>query len=231
MTKSISILEYLKRTFILVGLIFLVLIVQLPVQYMALNKHLAIGNIVIGSVVYLAGFALAIWLALKAYRSVFTQTNHGLNKSDWKLIGKALLLFYVVEIGLSSLNMLLYKQSGTENNEIIFSLVKSNPIVLILMSFTMVFCSPILEELVFRGYLIKGLLPKSKRIIAMLVSGILFSIGHASSTPVSFLIYMSLGMILAYIYLKQDKIEVSMGLHFLNNLIATIIMVLTVLAG
>lgn len=231
MSKKISILTYLKRTLILLGLFFVVLIVQLPIQYLASAKQISIFKLSLISFLYLFGFGLAIWLALKAYRSVYIQTKHGLNKSDWKLIIKALLFFYLVEIGLSTLNMLIYKQSGTENNDIILSLVKSNPIVLILMSFTMTFCSPVLEELVFRGYLIKGFFPKFKPLIPMIASGILFSIGHVSSNPISFLIYMSLGMILAYVYLKQDKIEVSIALHFSNNLIATTLMIIGVLVG
>ncbi|WP_395318650.1 CPBP family intramembrane glutamic endopeptidase [Fructilactobacillus frigidiflavus] len=231
MGNKISILTYLKRTLVLIGLFFIVLIVQLPIQYLALVKQISLAKLIGISLIYLAGFGLAIWLAYKAYRSVYTQTKHGLNKADWKLIGKALLFFYVVEIGLSILNALIYKQSGTENNEIILSLVKSNPVILVLMSFTMTFCSPVLEELVFRGYLIKGFFPKFKPLIPMLVSGAFFSIGHVSSNPISFLIYMSLGMILAYVYLKQDKIEVSIGLHFLNNLIATTLMIIGVLVG
>lgn len=231
MNQKISILTYLKRALIFLGLFLLVEMVQIPVQIISDLHHPSLLMVIGIGVLYLLGFGVAIWLAWRAYRSVYRQKNHGLNKSDWKLIGKALVFFYVVEIGLSFLNTMIYKQSGTANNDLILSLIKSNPIILGLMSFTMVFCSPVLEELVFRGYLIKGFFPKFKPLIPMVVSGALFSVGHVSSNPISFLIYMSLGMILAYIYLKQDKIEVSIGLHFLNNLIATILMIIGILAG
>lgn len=231
MKNRISNLTYFKRTLIMLGLIFVVIFVQTPIQILSIIHHPSIISLVVGGVIYLVFFGFAIWGALIAYKSVYKQTNHGLNLKDWLLIAKAYVLFFVIEIVLSFLNQLVYAQKTTENNKNIMAIFHANPVILILMCFTMTFFSPILEELVFRGYLIKGFFPNFKPLIPMLISGFLFSLCHDNSNPISFLIYMSLGMILSYVYLKQDKIEVSIGLHFLNNLIATTLMLIGMLIG
>lgn len=224
--NSVSMMTYFKRILAMIALVISVLVVQIPVEIIASSNAKGLSLIALG-LLYIGGFVLFIWLAYLANQRIFKKSLQKLTKNDFKLAGKALLLFYVVEICLSTLNLLIYKESGTENNKEILSLLQSNPSVLVLMSITMVLFSPILEELVFRGFLIKGLVPRNKPFIAMVASGVLFSLGHASSNLISFMIYAALGMILAYLYLKTDKIEIPILLHFLNNLIATIIMVAT----
>ncbi len=59
--------------------------------------------------------------------------------------------------------------------------------------------------------------------------GVLFSLGHQQGfNVISFLIYASLGWLLSYTYVKTQKIQVSIGVHALNNLFAMGIMILTV---
>ncbi len=206
----------------------MVLVVQIPVQLISLKNFTGI-KLFLYIILYIVGFGIAISLATWAYRSVWRQKSHKLTKSDFKLIVIALLTFYVIEIVMQLLNGFFFHQIGTKNNAAILDMLKNNPTVLVLMSISMVFLSPILEELVFRGYLIRGLFFKTNSLIPIIFSGLIFSCGHMSSNIISFMIYAFLGMILAYVYLKTDKIEVSIGVHFANNLVATIFMLITIL--
>ncbi len=58
--------------------------------------------------------------------------------------------------------------------------------------------------------------------LPIIVSGVFFSLAHASTTIVSYLIYMTLGCFLAHTYRRTHNLGASIGLHMLNNLIAMI---------
>jgi membrane protease YdiL (CAAX protease family) len=81
------------------------------------------------------------------------------------------------------------------------------------------------EELVFRGYVLQSAsLFSRNRIILSIVSGILFLGPHLTNPEVGedvFLLplfYFSLGAFLAYISLKDNNLELALGIHAANNL-------------
>ena len=216
-----------RRVISLIGLLILVVLVQLPVQVIAL-KHLPNWQNVIWGTGYLLGFGVAIWLAYEAFirvrkipASSFQLTDIGRILSNW-------ILFMVVQIGLSTLNQVLYHQNQTSNNEAIISILRSNHWALWLMGFTAVFMSPLLEEFIFRGYLLNAFFSARTKWWGILASGVLFSLGHQQGfNVVSFLIYAVLGWLLAYNYVQTRKIQVAIGIHMLNNLFAMGVMFLT----
>lgn len=78
------------------------------------------------------------------------------------------------------------------------------PIVLIL--------SPILEELVFRKYMITVL----NSTLGIIVSSILFAMLH-SQTLILFLSSMSMGIILGFIYLRTERVANTVIVHYIFN--------------
>lgn len=73
------------------------------------------------------------------------------------------------------------------------------------------------EEMVFRGYLIHALPPNLKRNIAILISSLLFLLGHSINgiTSVSRIIeLLFLGLTLAVIYVGTKSLWAAVGLHF-----------------
>ena len=88
--------------------------------------------------------------------------------------------------------------------------------------FSGIFLSPIAEELLFRGYLMNAFFKPESFWLPILVSAIFFSLAHASTTIISYLIYMTLGCFLAYTYRRTNNLAASIGLHMLNNLIAMV---------
>jgi len=88
-----------------------------------------------------------------------------------------------------------------------------------------VICAPIIEEFIFRKVML-GHIFKEKKYIGLIISTILFSFLHfVSGFSLSGLImYTSLGLVFGWLYIKTGRIETTIIIHMINNLI-TILMV------
>ena len=86
--------------------------------------------------------------------------------------------------------------------------------------------APIVEELLFRGCLRKVI---KNDIIFILISGIGFGAWHVLGYEQSLIQYLYIfpysvvGICLSYVYTKTNNLTTNIGMHFLNNLIATIL--------
>ncbi len=74
---------------------------------------------------------------------------------------------------------------------------------------------PIAEEFFFRGVLYSALRRRTSRVVAMLISGVLFSLIHTN--PVGFLPIMVLGCLLANLYERTGSLASSIFVHILHN--------------
>ena len=83
--------------------------------------------------------------------------------------------------------------------------------------------SPISEELIFRGVFLNRLKLVVPTVFAVLISSLLFASLHSFGSITSAFIF---GMCMAILYLKTDNIFVAIFAHFLNNLIAEIIVIM-----
>lgn len=91
--------------------------------------------------------------------------------------------------------------------------------VVILDAIGAIIFAPIIEELVFRGVLFNRLKIRTGIIPAMIISSFLFAIGHEIGGIISAFLF---GICMCILYLKTDNILVPMSVHFLNNVIATV---------
>lgn len=80
--------------------------------------------------------------------------------------------------------------------------------------------APLLEELVFRGVLFNRLKIRIGIIPAMIISSLLFGIGHDFGGITSAFLF---GICMCILYLKTDNILVPMSVHFINNVVATVL--------
>jgi membrane protease YdiL (CAAX protease family) len=87
------------------------------------------------------------------------------------------------------------------------------------------------EELFFRGYLLQGMGLKTRSLlIPILGSSLLFMLPHLLNPEVKSnfflmaLLYLLLGIFLAVITVKDDSLELAMGVHAANNLFAALIL-------
>lgn len=87
---------------------------------------------------------------------------------------------------------------------------------------TTIFISPLSEELIFRGVFLNRLRLVVPVTFAVLISSLLFASLHSFGSIFSAFIF---AMCVAILYIKTDDILVPILVHFLNNLIAEIIVV------
>lgn len=92
--------------------------------------------------------------------------------------------------------------------------------VIILEAIGSIIFAPIVEELIFRGVLFNRLKIRTGIIPAMLISSFIFAIGHDVGGMVSAFLF---GVCMCILYLKTDNILIPMSVHFLNNVLATLL--------
>lgn len=117
----------------------------------------------------------------------------------------------------------------TKNDETLISLESTNlsVSVVILFAITIMFISPICEELIYRGIFHNMFFKKNiLYVFPSLISSFIFSLLHAPTNIVSFLIYFLASLILYYAYIRRDNILESIILHILNNSIYTYYLIL-----
>lgn len=78
--------------------------------------------------------------------------------------------------------------------------------------------APVLEELLFRGVLLKGLLRNYRPAVAIGQSALLFGLLHLS--PAQSISTALLGLLLGWLYYRTQSLGLCIGLHMLNNLLA-----------
>lgn len=98
---------------------------------------------------------------------------------------------------------------------------KLNPIITIVIVIIMVaIVAPVIEEILFRGIILRGMLNRYEDRNAIIISAILFSLAHLNflQIPNAFL----LGLILAYVFYKTRALWICMILHGIANIGALI---------
>ncbi|GAK47040.1 metal-dependent membrane protease [Secundilactobacillus oryzae JCM 18671] len=212
------------------SLFVLIQFVQVPVILFKLIPQNNIGLRLVNAVAYIGAFALVIWLAyflLKRLpnRTYFTK----LTMKQWGLTLIGLVAFFAAEMVLSTLNAAIDGQTQTANNEVIQNLMSADKWSLYLMVISGIFLSPVLEEMVFRGYLMNAFFKPESIWLPVIVSGVIFSLGHGSTTIMSFLIYATMGAILAFVYRRTGSLRASIAIHMINNAFAMLALLASIL--
>ncbi|XIF19389.1 MAG: CPBP family intramembrane metalloprotease [Acetilactobacillus jinshanensis] len=219
--------NYVPKIIVLLLLYLMVSFVQLPIRF--INDDASVLHNTIYVVIYFAAFIMAILIARKAYLDHAHHPIRKVNKNDLWLIVKVYALALVVEFILNYLNLMINHQVSSKNNDVILDLLERNHVILIVMAISMVCLSPILEEFVFRGYLMDAFFGPHRFWWPIVVSGLVFASGHLVSTLISFAVYVSLGMFLAYVYKRSGNIRTSMLMHAFNNLLSVIPLLMMIL--
>lgn len=138
-------------------------------------------------------------------------------------------LMIVLGIGANMLTLLLktiFKITGdATNQEAINAALQSKTMILMLV--TSVFFAPVVEELIFRKAIFS--LVKTPK-LSIIISSILFSLMHVLSEPnflhaiINIIPYLTMGIFLGFYYeYKANKnIAVLISIHFLNNLLGAL---------
>ena len=107
-----------------------------------------------------------------------------------------------------------YHQTISANDQAINSLVTDK--TSLLMTILVVVLVPITEELLYRG-VFTSFFFKNQPFWQVAMSGVIFGLMHSSTNFISALVYVTMGWILAYVYVHTRNLSNSLTLHILNN--------------
>ncbi len=201
----------------------LFIMVQLPPSVLAFaNKTSfknASGYLLLAA--FWGSFLVCIWIAYRRFRYWSGERLfHDFRLRDIGVAILAYLAIIVSEVLLMQLQRVLYHTQSTENNQAIASIMKTSPVAFIGFTVSAVVLTPFLEELVFRGVVTNIFFKPTNLWAKVVLSGVLFSSGHISSNPISFLLYFMMGAILAFTYQTTHKQFNSIMVHFMINAVA-----------
>ena len=136
------------------------------------------------------------------------------NLISFQLIGLMTILLFIFSIGINSpINIII--------NQILHNKINlSNPFTRPYYVVGAVLLGPILEEIIFRGVILRGLLTKYSPKYAIVFSAIIFGLIHGK--PLQIWGAFIIGLILGYVYYKTKSIGTTILLHSFVNLIVLI---------
>ena len=211
MKKLVSFFKYLGLA---VGVIFLE---QLPVAF--LRKNQPFWQILM---LILAFLVVTLVTVLIAKRLGFL--NHAsqlLTRDAWKSIFMGFLIMVPVKMLGGMILVLEHGSNANTLNQSVIEQLGMPPVLLFALS---VVAAPIVEEVVFRGFIVKQAFHYSY--LGVIVSSALFGAVHVPTDLGGWILYGGMGLVLALVYQKTKKLEYSIAVHALNNFLGVLSLIL-----
>lgn len=139
------------------------------------------------------------------------QTSYNLNTKDFQILPVVIAANSALLFGVSTPIISLIPFPDFMK-EILIELSKLNGFY---SALTIVFIGPVLEELIFRGIVLDGLLKKYSPMKAVIVSSLLFGFIHLN--PWQFLGAAIFGLLSGWVYFKTRNILLTVAMHITNN--------------
>lgn len=163
------------------------------------------------------GFILLLGMILFVYKKEWKSDERlsiRVPKHSWLWAGKGIILVFLAQLVGSVIDKSIFQISITsENTSNTVAIAEVSPIAI----FSIVILAPLVEELVFRYAVLNMLMKKLKTIGSILISALIFSIIHFDF-PFVFG-YFFIGVVLAYVYIKSNRLIVSFMVHAGMNFI------------
>ena len=152
-------------------------------------------------------------------RSFFQRPYHG---AAYMAGGSVVALGVNLTVGLiiTSVQMMLNQFFDTQGlNSPDFSLSSFSPVSLVFYLLAIFVAAPLLEEIIFRGYVLRAF-QRYGNVFAILVSSFAFGLYHGNLTQA--LQTTCVGLVLAYVALRSNSLIPCVIIHVINNAIAVI---------
>lgn len=166
-----------------------------------------------------------IWLFVRRWSGKQILQGMGLRKLHWKDVGYALfgVILYLAAYSITlKLTSTFFHVNVNQEQSIGFDGASGFwPLALTAMS--LVVLPPLIEEIVFRGFLYGGLRKRLTPIIAALVTSLVFAAPHALESSDGTLLWVAaidtftLSLVLCYLREKTGAIYAGIGLHAIKN--------------
>ena len=211
-----------------IKLCLMAVLIELPQFVLSLPKLLL--KYVNGPIVYILTWMIFIggYVAVTFILFTYLQRRHPERKIIWRPKGKEINTIIIGFIVLMAAKMIIgsFMTQQTANDAAIEKLFKISVNTSFMMVFMTAIAAPVVEELVFRGFLMDYFFT-DQPIFAILLSGLIFGSIHASTNFISWVMYVVMGIILAATYNKEKNLAANISLHFLNNLLPSIVFLLS----
>lgn len=209
-----KLLTALKYFFLALGLLFLE---QLPTAFIAADQPFWQSALIILALLIVA--ALTVFVAKRV-----GLLNHLKDLKTWKAWKTILVGFVVLTIVKYIGGVVLLLENGiganTENQAALEQLGMS-PLLLVVLT---AIAAPIVEETVMRGLILGRVFNNSY--LGVILSSLLFGLLHIPTNIGSWIIYGGMGLVLAVVYHKTQKLEYTIAIHFINNALGVLLMLL-----
>lgn len=209
-----KLLTALKYFFLALGLLFLE---QLPTAFIAADQPFWQSALIILALLIVA--ALTVFVAKRV-----GLLNYLKDLKTWKAWKTILVGFVVLTIVKYIGGVVLLLENGiganTENQAALEQLGMS-PLLLVVLT---AIAAPIVEETVMRGLILGRLFNNSY--LGVILSSLLFGLLHIPTNIGSWIIYGGMGLVLAVVYHKIQKLEYTIAIHFINNALGVLFMIL-----
>ncbi|MFD2628148.1 CPBP family intramembrane glutamic endopeptidase [Oceanobacillus kapialis] len=134
----------------------------------------------------------------------------------WSIIG--VFMAYAAQFIAAILEMAIFGiQPGSENTQDIMGIARATPLFILIPAII----APVLEEIIFRKIIFGQLYTRTNFFIAALISAFIFGIIHGE--PQHILIYGSMGLVFAFLYVKTKRILVPIFVHAAMNTIVVLL--------
>lgn len=181
-----------------------------------------VGANIVEAAFYLGGLAALIPLLERLSRRTLSQLGlRPLDKFSWGLVAVALIALLAMQVGYQAILSLFHQQNHVQAGFEHFNVTSPAAAVMVLINGALV--APVVEELFFRGLIFNALAMRMPMLLAALLSGILFGLGHGDL--VLFPALAIFGTFQAIFYRISGNLVVPMIVHAANNAIFLALMI------
>lgn len=117
----------------------------------------------------------------------------------------------------------LFLPDSTENQRAL-ELLLANPSARLWLFISVVVMAPLMEEIIFRGFLMRGVFSAQAFWLPIIVSGMIFGMMHLFNNWLELVPYAFMGMMMAWVFQITRNIFVPIVVHALNNFVSALYM-------
>lgn len=193
------------------------------------GKYYGLGNtgfLLLYSIIYIIGVGFpgpVISVLSRRSISPFSSLEHSGDKEPGFLLVTlsimAGLSICVIANFATSYIVLFFNEIGIRPPEMP-AYLENNPVSLALNILIFALLPAILEEMLYRGYILRTLLPHGK-LFAIIASSLLFALMHGNILQIPFAFIV--GLACGYLAVKTGSVWVAVMLHFLNNFMSVLL--------
>jgi membrane protease YdiL (CAAX protease family) len=181
-----------------------------------------IGANIVESAFYLGGLAVLVPLLERVSHRTLSQLGvRPLDKFSWGIVAVSLVVLVTMQVVYQAVLGAFHQQNHVQAGFEHFRATSPTSAIMVLITGAVI--APIAEEMFFRGLIFNALATRMPMLVAALISGVLFGLGHGDL--VLFPALALFGVLQAIFYRISGNLIVPMIVHAANNAIFLTLMI------